>query len=36
VIQGQQTHQDIRVAWLLGTAPTTLRALREALEEVIR
>lgn len=34
VIVGQQTHQDLRVAWLLGTGPIVLGALRDALEEV--
>ncbi|MET0987617.1 MAG: phosphotransferase family protein [Steroidobacteraceae bacterium] len=36
VMYGQKSHQDIRVGWLLGTAPITLKALRESLEDVIR
>lgn len=36
VIVGQQTHQDIRVGWLLGTTPTMLGALREVLQRVMQ
>jgi aminoglycoside phosphotransferase (APT) family kinase protein len=36
VIAGQQTHQDLRVGWLLGTAPTLLKTLRELLVETTR
>jgi aminoglycoside phosphotransferase (APT) family kinase protein len=36
VISGAQTHQDIRVGWILGTAPTMLKALRAALAGVMR
>ena len=36
VIAGQQTHQDLRVGWLLGTAPTLLKTLRELLVEATR
>jgi aminoglycoside phosphotransferase (APT) family kinase protein len=36
VMYGQKSHQDIRVGWLLATAPITHKALREALEGVLR
>ncbi|MET0987881.1 MAG: phosphotransferase family protein [Steroidobacteraceae bacterium] len=35
VMYGQKSHQDIRVGWLLATAPITLKALRESLEGVL-
>jgi aminoglycoside phosphotransferase (APT) family kinase protein len=35
LIRGAKTHQDIRVGWIIGTAPILLRALQDALRSKI-